>query len=38
VTPRDLPLSELLEWLGDQFDPDRFDLQKINAELRALEI
>jgi hypothetical protein len=28
--------QELLDWLGGQFDPRHFDLQKINAELRGL--
>jgi hypothetical protein len=30
--------QEMLEWLGDQFDPCHFDLQKVNAELRRLKI
>ena len=30
--------QEMLDWLGDQFDPGRFDLQKVNTTLRALEI
>lgn len=30
--------EEMLEWLGEQFDPGHFDLQKINAKLRGLEI
>src|ERR1700736_6448959 len=30
--------QEMLDWLGDQFDPGHFDLQKINAELRGLKI
>jgi hypothetical protein len=30
--------QEMLDWLGGQFDPGRFDLQKINAKLRGLEI
>jgi len=30
--------QELLEWLGDQFDPTHFDLQTINAALRGLDI
>ena len=30
--------EEMLDWLGGQFDPGRFDLQKVNATLRALEI
>jgi hypothetical protein len=25
----------MLDWLGGQFDPGRFDLQKVNATLRA---
>ena len=28
--------QEMLDWLGGQFDPGHFDLQKINAELRGL--
>lgn len=28
--------QEMLDWLGGQFDPGRFDLQKINAKLRGL--
>ena len=30
--------QEMLDWLGGQFDPGRFDLQKINAKLRGVEI
>jgi hypothetical protein len=29
---------QMLDWLGGQFDPGRFDLQKVNATLRGLEI
>jgi hypothetical protein len=25
----------MLDWLGGQFDPGHFDLQKINAKLRG---
>ena len=28
--------EEMLDWLGNQFDPDHSDLQKINAKLRCL--
>jgi hypothetical protein len=29
---------QMLDWLGGQFDPGHFDLQKVNASLRRLEI
>ena len=28
--------DELLEWIGGQFDPERFDLEEVNAELEDL--
>jgi hypothetical protein len=28
---------ELLEWLGDDYDPDHFDLKSVNKELKSLE-
>jgi hypothetical protein len=30
--------QEMLDWLGDPFDPGHFDLQEINAQLRRLKI
>jgi hypothetical protein len=33
--PRHEDHQEMLDWLGGQFDPGRFDLQKVNATLRA---
>ena len=36
--PQHEDYQEMLEWLGDQFDPSHFDLPKINAALRGLEI
>jgi hypothetical protein len=30
--------QEMLDWLGDQFDPGRFDLQEVNATLRRLKL
>ena len=34
--PKHKEHQEMLDWLGGPFDPDHFDLQKINAELRRL--
>lgn len=28
--------EELLEWLGDRFDPDAFDMEEVNAALAEL--
>jgi hypothetical protein len=28
--------DEYLEWVGGEFDPDHFDLQEVNAELRGI--
>jgi hypothetical protein len=28
---------ELLEWLGDEYDPERFDLAEVNKELKGLD-
>ena len=33
ANPRHAGHEELLEWLGDEFDPDAFDLEEINAIL-----
>ena len=30
--------QEMLDWLGEPFDPDRFDLQEVNAILRGLKL
>ena len=30
--------EEALEWVGDGFDPEEFDLEKVNAELRYLAV
>ena len=30
--------EEIREWLGEGFDPSRFDLQKVNAALRRLKV
>lgn len=27
---------ELLEWLGEEYDPEKFDLKKVNRELKKL--
>ncbi len=29
--------SELIEWLGDEFDPEYFDLQEVNELLKGLQ-
>ena len=34
--PKHKEHQEMLDWLGGQFDPGHFDLQKINAQLRGL--
>jgi hypothetical protein len=34
--PKHKEHQEMLDWLGGEFDPGHFDLQKINAELRGL--
>jgi pRiA4b ORF-3-like protein len=34
--PKHKEHRQMLDWLGGQFDPAHFDLQKINAELRGL--
>ncbi len=28
--------DDMLEWLGDEFDPDAFDLDAVNAQLRSV--
>lgn len=30
--------EEMLEWLGDTFDPDRFDLEEVNQRLKKIKI
>ena len=30
--------EEMLEWVGGEFDPERFDLESVNKELRRLRI
>ena len=30
--------EELLEWVGGEFDPERFDLESVNKELRRMRI
>ena len=30
--------QEMLDWLGEPFDPNRFDLQEVNAILRGLKL
>jgi hypothetical protein len=30
--------QQMLNWLGDRFDPGRFDLQEVNATLRRLKL
>ena len=30
--------GELLEWLGDEFDPEKLDLEAVNTELRGMHI
>jgi len=34
--PRDPFQQDLLEWLGEDFDPERFDLARINRRLRGV--
>lgn len=34
--PDDPEHDDLLEWVGGEFDPERFDLDEINAELKAM--
>ena len=36
--PEDEEHEELREWLGEGFDPSRFDLQKVNTALSRLKI
>jgi len=36
--PKHKEHRQMLDWLGGQFDPGQFDLQKLNATLRGLEI
>ena len=36
--PKHKEHRQMLDWLGGQFDPGQFDLQKLNAKLRGLEI
>jgi len=30
--------EEILEWIGDQFDPEYFDLEKVNKQLKKIKI
>ena len=30
--------EEMLEWVGGEFDPERFDLESVNKKLRRLRI
>ncbi len=30
--------EEMLEWIGDQFDPDEFDLEEVNKRLKKIKI
>ncbi len=32
--PENGPREELLEWLGDEFDPEAFDVEAVNAQFR----
>ena len=34
--PRNPEHEELLEWVGGEFDPDAFDVQQVNAQLRRM--
>ena len=35
--PKHKAHQEMLDWLGEPFDPGRFDLQDVNATLRRLK-
>jgi Plasmid pRiA4b ORF-3-like protein len=35
--PKHKAYQEMLDWLGEPFDPGRFDLQEVNATLRRLK-
>ena len=37
ANPQDEEYTEMREWAGADFDPEAFDLDAINAELRAIE-
>jgi hypothetical protein len=36
ATPEDEEYEDILEWLGDDFDPEAFDMAAVNTELARL--
>ena len=36
ANPKDEEHEEIVEWLGDEFDPEAFDLAAVNEELGQL--